>query len=92
MGRSPEWWRGIVKGKQENITLFDVEKLAGYLGVQVGLRGRIDPVVNVENALASDRQLYDHSREIVLAAYRTARTDGQRQAVPRSKPKAAASK
>jgi transcriptional regulator with XRE-family HTH domain len=74
MGRSPEWWRGIVTGAQENITLQDVESLAKLLGTRVELRPSGHPVESVEAALASDPDLYEHSRRVVLAAYRTART------------------
>jgi hypothetical protein len=74
--RSAEWWRGIATGAQQNISLRDVEKLASLLGTKVELRPQANPVITVEAALASDPDLFDHSREVILAAYRRARADG----------------
>ena len=42
-----------------------------------GRRASPSPERVVEDALASDPQLYEHSREVILAAYRRARTNGR---------------
>lgn len=88
--RSPEWWRGIALGKQKNVNLRDVETLATLLGVKVELKARADPVVTVEAALASDPELREHTREVILAAYRRGRINGS--AATRPKGKAASSR
>lgn len=69
----------------------DVDPLE-LLDVRLELREQADPEQDVVRALEADPNLYEHSRRVILAAYRTARADGQRQAVPRSKGRAATSR
>lgn len=56
-----------------------------------GAQGAPTPEAVVEDALSADPQLFDHSREVVLAAYRRAREDGTARARPK-KERAAASR